>query len=53
VGPGFAGYMFDVMGSYHTAFLIVAAVAVVAGIMVLSLSGVKRYTPQVAVKQPV
>lgn len=52
VGPGFAGYMFDVTGSYHTAFLIVATVAAVAGIMVLSLSGVKRYRPQAA-NQPV
>ena len=51
VGPGFAGYMFDVMGSYHTAFLIVAAVAVVAGILVLSLSGVKRYAPPSVAKQ--
>jgi hypothetical protein len=40
--------MFDVMGSYHTAFLIVAGVAVVAGIMVLSLSGVRRYAPRMA-----
>ena len=52
VGPGFAGYMFDVTGSYHSAFLIVATVAAVAGIMVLSLSGVKRYRPQAA-NQPV
>lgn len=52
VGPGFAGYMFDVTGSYHSAFLIVASVAAVAGIMVLSLSGVKRYSPQAA-NQPV
>jgi OFA family oxalate/formate antiporter-like MFS transporter len=48
VGPGFAGYMFDVMGSYHLAFLIVAAVAAAAGIMVLSLSGVRRYAPRMA-----
>ena len=53
IGPGFAGYMFDVTGSYHLAFLIVAATAVVAGIMVLSLSGVKRYAPRAAAKQPV
>ncbi len=52
VGPGFAGYMFDVTGSYHSAFLIVATVAAIAGIMVLSLSGVKRYVPRAA-KQPV
>ena len=53
IGPGFAGYMFDLTGSYHSAFLIVATVAVVAGIMVLSLSGVKRYVSHAVVKQPV
>ncbi len=53
VGPGFAGYMFDATGSYHSAFLIVAVTAAVAGVMVLSLSGVKRYAPQAAAKQPV
>lgn len=53
VGPGFAGYMFDVTGSYHLAFLIVAAVAAAAGVMVLSLSGVKRYASPAAAKQPV
>jgi MFS transporter, OFA family, oxalate/formate antiporter len=43
VGPGFAGYMFDVTGSYHSAFLIVAATAVVAGLLVLSLGGFKKF----------
>jgi len=53
IGPGFAGYMFDATGSYHSAFLIVAATAAAAGLMVLSLSGVKRFASQAAVKQPV
>jgi MFS family permease len=53
VGPGFAGYMFDVTGSYHSAFLIVAVTAAVAGIMVLSLSRVKRYAPHGVAKQTV
>jgi OFA family oxalate/formate antiporter-like MFS transporter len=52
VGPGFAGYMFDVTGSYHLAFLIVAAVAAAAGVMVLSLSGVRRYGSPAAAKLP-
>jgi OFA family oxalate/formate antiporter-like MFS transporter len=53
IGPGFAGYMFDATGSYHSAFLIVAATAAAAGFMVLSLSGVKRYASQASAKQPV
>lgn len=43
VGPGFAGYMFDVTGSYHSAFLIVAATALVAGLLVLSLGGFRKF----------
>ena len=51
VGPGFAGYMFDATGSYHSAFLIVAATAVVAGLLVLSLGRFKKFRPTAALSE--
>ena len=51
VGPGFAGYMFDVTGSYHSAFLIVAGTAAIAGLLVLFLGGFPKFQPAPAASE--